>query len=138
MSSRKKFRDHFGVFSSRGARVSDRVLSLIGTRSGMKGTSIVLCNHRQIVPLSELEKQECIGQACLDIVSTYAGVRILDIYHTLISTSTATHEYPTKDNASIKAWHNKLFYLIDVGVPGMPALYTPASQARSMERFGDD
>jgi hypothetical protein len=73
-----------------------------------------------------------------DVVSTYAGVRIVDIYHTLMSTSAATHECSAKDIATIKAWHDKLFYLIDVGVPGMPALYTPASQARSMERSGDD
>ena len=73
-----------------------------------------------------------------DVVSTYAGIRIVDICHTLMSTPAATHECSAKDIATIKAWHDNLFYLIDVGVPGMSALYTLESQARSMERSGDD
>ena len=88
--------------------------------------------------LNQAQWQTLIMMYARDVVSTYAGIRIVDIYHTLMSTSAATHECSAKDIATIKAWHDKLFYLIDVGVPGMPALYTPASQARSMERSGDD
>ena len=75
-----------------------------------------------------------------DLTSTYAGVRIIDIYHmhTLMSASTASHECSAKDAATVKSWHNKMFYLIDVGVPGMPALYTSASQARSIDSTVSD
>ena len=62
-----------------------------------------------------------------DITSTYAGIRIKDIYDQLQS---GTLHQNTKHAATIKAWSNKMFFLVDVGVPGMPALYTPSSQAR--------
>ena len=88
--------------------------------------------------LNQAQWQTLIMMYARDVVSTYAGNRIVDIYHTLMSTSAATHECSAKDIATIKAWRDKLFHLIDVGVPGMPALCTPASQARSMERSGDD
>ena len=47
----------------------------------------------------------------------------------------------TADQSTIKkieAWRDKLFFLIDVGVPGMPALYTPSSQARDVGSPDDD
>ena len=62
-----------------------------------------------------------------DLASTYAGIRIKDIYDQLQS---GTPHHNTKHAATIKAWSNKMFFLVDVGVPGMPALYTPSSQAR--------
>ena len=83
--------------------------------------------------LNQAQWQTFIMMYAKDLVSTYAGIRIIDIYHTLMSTSAASHECSAKDAATIRSWHNKLFYLIDVGVPGMPALYTPASQARSVD-----
>ena len=88
--------------------------------------------------LNQAQWQTVIMMYAKDVTSAYAGIRIIDIYHTLMSTSSATHDCSAKDVATIKSWHNKLFYLIDVGVPGMPALYTPASQARSMDSSVSD
>jgi hypothetical protein len=68
--------------------------------------------------LNQAQWQTDIMMYAKDLTPTYAGVRIIDIYHTLMSTSAASHECSAKDAATIKSWHNKLFYLIDVVVPG--------------------
>ena len=73
-----------------------------------------------------------------DTVSSYAGVKICDIYLTMMSVATTSHDCLAKDIATIKSWVNKLFFLIDVGVHGMPALFTPASQARSADDPSSD
>ena len=62
-----------------------------------------------------------------DAKSSYAGILIRDIYTMLLSGSPTASN---KQNAAIKAWSNNMFFLIDVGVSGMPALFTPSSQAR--------
>ena len=64
-----------------------------------------------------------------DLRSTYAGIHIKDIYNQLQS---GISHHNTKHAATIRAWSDKMFFLVDVGVPGMPALYTPSSQARLM------
>ena len=68
-----------------------------------------------------------------DTDTVYARIKICDIYQTLMSTSAATSACSAKDVATIRSWLNKLFFLIDVGVPGMPALFTPSSQARNTD-----
>jgi hypothetical protein len=64
--------------------------------------------------LNQAKWQTLIMMYSRDTVSTYAGVRICDIYHTMMSTSTASHDCSAKDIATIKSWVNKLFFLIDV------------------------
>ena len=94
-----------------------------------------LPSGRQIhyLGLNQAQWQTSFMMYAKDLTSTYADVRFIDIYHTLISTSAASHECSAEDAATIKSWHNRPLYLIDLGVPGMPAFYTPASQARSVD-----
>ena len=64
-----------------------------------------------------------------DSKSSHAGILVRDIYNMLLSGSPTTI---TTQNVTIKVWNNNMFFLIDVGVPGMPALFTPSSQTRLM------
>ena len=59
-----------------------------------------------------------------DLKSTYVGILIKDIYNQLQS---GISHHNTKHAATIRAWSDKMFFLIDVGVSGMPALYTLSS-----------
>ena len=65
-----------------------------------------------------------------DDTSSYAGVKIKDIYNAMISGSA---DCSPNDLATIRSWTDRLFFLVDVGVPGTPALFTPSSQARSVD-----
>ena len=56
--------------------------------------------------LNQAQWQTVIMMYAKDVTSAYAGIRIIDIYHTLMSTSSATHECSAKDVATIKSWHN--------------------------------
>ena len=52
--------------------------------------------------LNQAQWQTVIMMYAKDLTSTYAGIRIIDIYHTLMSTSAASHECSAKDAATIK------------------------------------
>ena len=60
--------------------------------------------------LNQAEWQTLIMMYPRDTVSTYAGVKICDICHTMMSTATASHDCSTKDIATIKSWVNRLFF----------------------------
>ena len=83
--------------------------------------------------LDQAQWQTGIMMHAKDLTSTHAGVCTIDVDHTLMSTSAASHERSAKDAATIKSWHNRIFYLTDVGVPGLLAFYTPSSQARTAD-----
>ena len=65
-----------------------------------------------------------------DDSSAFAGVKIKAIYNEMVSGSSTCS---ATDKATIKSWTDRLFFLVDVGVPGMPTLFTPSSQARSAD-----
>ena len=70
-----------------------------------------------------------------DTTSVYADTRICDIYSVMLGADSTADSNTVK---RIESWRDKLFYLIDVGVPGLPALYTPSSQARDIGSPDDD
>lgn len=63
-----------------------------------------------------------------DSKSKYADIFVRDIYRVLLG---SVHGIPNSVVSTVRSWRNKMFYLINVGVPGMPALFTPSSQARA-------
>ena len=89
--------------------------------------------HIHYLGLTQDKWQTLIMMYSRDTTTMYAGIKVCDIYQTLMSTSSATQDCSAKDVATIRSWLNKLFFLIDVGVPGMPALFTPSSQARNTD-----